>query len=117
MRHHVILAALGLAIGILAAEVPVAAAPVARAYPNPAHGTVHVRFTLNPVNFYLRATVRDVSGHLIRILHDGPLLEGEHGEISWDGLTTTGQRVPSGFYFIRIDENGRVSVVKTWIIR
>ena len=117
MRHHVIWAALGLAIGILTAGAPIAAAPVARAYPNPSNGTVHVRFTLNPANLYLRATVHDVTGHLIRILHDGPLLAGDHGEISWDGLTTTGQRVPSGFYFIRIDDNGRVSVVRTWIIR
>lgn len=119
MRHYVIWAALGLVIGIFTAGAPVVAAPAPciRVYPNPSHNMVHVRFTLSPADFYLRATVHDVSGHLIRVLHDGPLLAGEHEVLSWDGRTTTGQRVPSGFYFIRIDENGRVSVVKTWIIR
>lgn len=95
------------------------------AYPNPAHDVIHIAFktalpgSLIVTNYQVRATVHNVTGQLVRRLRDGPinLGSGDHGEIVWDGRTESGQRVPSGFYFIRIVRNGQVSVLKVWYIR
>lgn len=47
------------------------------------------------------------SGLLIRTLFDGMLAAGRH-DLVWDGRDTTGNRVPSGIYFYRIEGGGRV---------
>jgi flagellar hook assembly protein FlgD len=78
---------------------------------------VRVAFALlNPVT-EMRVTVHDLTGRSVRTVRDGVLAQGDHGEIYWDGRTTTGQRVPSGFYWIRIEIDEKVSVLKVWFLR
>ena len=91
-----------------------------KVYPNPSRGPVHVWLATKPTDIEIRATVHDLSGRLVRTIRDGPILPGDHGETDWDGRTTSGQRVPSGFYWILIRVRGQISydsVVKVWIIR
>ena len=97
----------------------------AKVYPNPARDIVHIvpgTNTPNSIiapNEQLRVTVHNVTGRLVRKLHDGRINfgAGDHGEITWDGRMDSGHRVPSGFYYIRIVRNGQVSVVKVWYVR
>ncbi|MEZ4649340.1 MAG: hypothetical protein R3E97_11285 [Candidatus Eisenbacteria bacterium] len=48
----------------------------------------------------VRATVHDASGRAIRSLT--PDLQGDSGEIRWDGRDRSGVAVPSGVYFLRM---------------
>ncbi len=101
------------------------AAADAKVYPNPARDVIHIAFGSTTPNSIivpsdqLRVTVHDVTGRLVCMVRDGPIDygAGDHGAIVWDGRTASGQRVASGFYYIRIVMNGRVSVVKAWFIR
>lgn len=128
MRAVVILASalwLGMSGVASAAENArvVTAVAEARVYPNPSHDLVRIAFGPTAPNsiiiesYQLRVTVHNVTGRLVRRLRDGPIGVGDHGEITWDGRTDSGRRVPSGFYYIRIVRNGQVSVVKVWYIR
>jgi hypothetical protein len=96
-----------------------------RACPNPARDVVHIAFgssasdsIIVPI-YRLRVTVHNATGRLVRKLRDGRIDfgGGDHGEITWEGRTDSGQRVPSGLYYIRIVRDGRVSVLKVRYIR
>jgi hypothetical protein len=76
--------------------------------PNPARGTSAVRFEITrwggePV----WVGVYDVSGRLVRHVHDGPVPAGRYS-IEWDGRDDRGELVPSGHYIIsgRTGANG-----------
>lgn len=109
------------------ALVPSRGAPAAgdvRVFPNPARDVVHIAFasavpdSIIVPNYQLRVTVHNAAGRLLRKLRDGRVDfgAGDHGEIAWDGRTSSGRRVPSGFYYIRIVRNGQVSATKVWYI-
>jgi flagellar hook assembly protein FlgD len=50
----------------------------------------------------VRAGVWDVSGRLVRTLHDGTLRAGIQ-DLTWDGCGPDGRPVAAGIYWIRID--------------
>ncbi len=69
---------------------------------NPVVGAARAEFELTvPSGQAARLQVFDVAGRLVRTLHDGPA-ESETLRVSWDRTDTTGRRVPSGIYFIRL---------------
>ena len=68
--------------------------------PNPARGVSAVRFDITrwggePVWL----GIYDVSGRLIREVHDGPVPTGRYS-FAWDGRNDRGELVPSGHYII-----------------
>jgi hypothetical protein len=65
--------------------------------PNPASGTVEIRFGL-PDAGPARLLIVDVTGRQIAVLHDGWMDAGDH-VIAWDGKLADGTRAPSGVYF------------------
>jgi hypothetical protein len=66
-----------------------------------------VRFEIpNPMVVSLR--VYDKTGRLVRTLVDGEQKEGMH-QIEWDGLDGSGQEVPQGIYFSRLQVGTSVS--------
>jgi hypothetical protein len=73
--------------------------------PNPVvEGPVTLRYAL-PQAGALRATAHDLSGRLVRTIHDGRA-EAE-GTLVWDGADDAGRAVPAGIYFIRVAAAGR----------
>jgi hypothetical protein len=69
--------------------------------PNPfADGTV-VRFDL-PSAAKVRVSVYDVTGQLVRTLHDAEAAAGVH-RLEWDGSDSSGRRVARGVYFVRME--------------
>jgi len=50
--------------------------------------------------------VYDLSGRLVRIVHDGPELNGRYEDKAWDGRDAGGQLVPPGLYIVRIAVEG-----------
>ena len=66
---------------------------------NPSQGTF--RFALSmPRPAWLRASVYDVFGRLVRTLHDEQCQNGEQ-MILWDGRDRAGRSVASGVYLLR----------------
>jgi len=83
--------------------------------PNPTTGAVAIRGTVaGPGEVTVR--VLDVRGRVVRTLHHGPLDPGPL-EILWDGRDDRGGPVPSGIYFCRWRDAGRVSVGRIVRIR
>ena len=69
-------------------------------YPNPFNPLTRVQFTLaqaGPTSL----NVYDMQGHLVRILVNEDLGEGQHSYV-WDGADNAGRRVGSGVYFARL---------------
>ncbi len=51
-------------------------------------------------------SVHDLSGRLVRVIHDGPERSGRYRDKTWDGLDAWGQLVPPGLYIVRISVAG-----------
>ncbi len=83
---------------------------ITRSHPNPFAATTEVEFILeNPGP--AAVTVYDVRGRRV-----ATLAEGEHGAgihtVSWDGIDASGNALPSGMYFVRLEAAGLSSVRK-----
>jgi flagellar hook capping protein FlgD len=88
VEHEPRVSSLQLAVG----PNPMAAGPVTLRYALPAAGT-------------LRATAHDLSGRLVRTIHDG--VAEAAGTLAWDGADDAGRTVPAGVYFIRVAAAGQ----------
>lgn len=97
--------------GALSVEPFHPAAKLLRVYPNPARGSCRVRFVLPEAG---PAVVRvvDVSGRLVRQLHDGPAPAGRT-EVSWDGRDQRGMEVAGGLYYVQLKNGPAVPVTLT----
>jgi hypothetical protein len=104
------------AIQILAtgtADVPNAAPPgitFARPSPNPARGSLTLRFAL-PRETRVRLAVYDVMGRRVRELASGAQPGGERA-VAWDLRDERGQAVGAGLYFARLEAEGRALTQK-----
>lgn len=105
-------AALGVEGGTTQLSVPASAvagvASILPARPNPFVSDTEISFALPSPT---RAAVRlfDVSGRLVRTLHDGPAASGVH-RLRWDGRSDRGQNVGVGIYFVQLSAG---SVLRT----
>jgi hypothetical protein len=73
--------------------------------PNPARGSLTLRFTL-PREAPVRLAIYDVGGRRVRDLLSGPQPAGERS-VAWDLRDEAGQAVRSGLYFLRLEAEGR----------
>jgi len=71
-------------------------------YPNPFNPSTLIRFDVSSPGARVSLRVYDVSGRLVRILHDGITSSGPHA-VTWDGTNLHGQHVSSGVYFYRLE--------------
>ncbi|MCK4413282.1 MAG: hypothetical protein KAY32_07050 [Candidatus Eisenbacteria sp.] len=74
------------------------------ARPNPFRGDVAIRFSCanqGPV----RVSVFDVSGRLVRTVHDGKVSQGET-RLVWDGADNAGRRMDCGVYWVEMSTSG-----------
>ena len=79
---------------------------LSRVHPNPAAGRADVRFEA-PSRSRVAVRVFDVSGALIRTLHDGVVEPGRH-TLTWDRRNDTGLPVAAGVYYARLEAPGFV---------
>ncbi len=75
------------------------------ATPNPFNPTTEISFSLG-VSTHAVLNIYDVSGSLVRVLHEGTLAAGQH-RLSWDGRDNSGGTQPSGVYLARLVEDGK----------
>ncbi|MBD3165419.1 T9SS type A sorting domain-containing protein [bacterium] len=84
-------------------------------YPNPFNASTTITCTLDRPG-EVRVTVYDLLGREVRRLHDGRMQPGVH-EIHWDGLASDGAALPSGMYFVRLQDGGRQRTSKAMLLR
>ena len=82
--------------------------------PNPVAGRTLLAFDL-PAATTVRAALYDVSGRLVRSLVDEALPAGKH-QRAWDRRDHSGQLVPAGIYFLRLDAGAHQSRQKIVVI-
>jgi hypothetical protein len=100
---------------ITGTEVELAPSPPARvqAAPNPFASSTDIRFSI-PAGGETEVTAYDVSGRLVRRLHQGVLRAGPHA-LDWDGRDEAGRDVRSGVYFIQVRSG--VTTLRTKVFR
>jgi hypothetical protein len=88
---------------------------LAQNVPNPFSSSTRIDFQTD-VGGDVRLEIYDVSGRLVRIIHDGPVLPQGQSK-SWDGRDEHGRPLPSGVYFCKAVGEGWSSVKKMTLAR
>jgi hypothetical protein len=100
-------------------DPPVTAPPLTfRIYPaspNPVEENMVFAFDL-PETRLVRVSLYDSSGRLMRTLADGPIPAGRHQRV-WNRRDQTGNRVPAGIYFVRMDAGAHRSHQKIVVMQ
>jgi len=78
---------------------------LAPSWPNPAHGSARIAFSL-PSPGRVKLSVYDLAGARVRTLVDGERASGAQSVV-WDGRDSQGATVRAGAYFVRLDFGGR----------
>ena len=83
--------------------------------PNPATARASIGYTL-PEGWSARLSVHDVAGRLVRRLDPAT---GTRGFLSvdWDGTASSGERVASGVYFVRLEVDGAIATQRIVLLR
>jgi|GEM_PF-6567013 len=84
-------------------------------YPNPFNATTVIPFSI-PSRSRVELHILDLEGQLVRVLHSGPLREGDH-RFLWHGLDRRGIPVASGIYFYRIRVKGEQQYRKLLLMK
>ena len=90
---------------VLAAGDPVPPPAALTNAPNPFSDRTTIRVAMARPGVASLA-IFDVSGRLVRKLHDGPIAEGVRAFV-WDGQDDEGRRVAAGVYHLRLSGDGR----------
>ena len=100
--------------GIDDGDSPVTSLVLHGAFPNPFSGAAAVAYELPEGEDDLKVAVYNMSGQLVRVLHEGAAPAGP-GRLIWNGTDESGRRVAGGIYFVRAsfgdDELSRKLVV------
>ena len=83
--------------------------------PNPSWGAARFRFTL-PTAQSAQLALFDVRGRLVREFATGVQPAGER-QVEWDGRAASGQRLPAGFYVLRLETAGRTLTERVIVAR
>ena len=84
-------------------------------FPNPFNPRTTVAFKVRDSR-QVRLAVFDIRGQLVKELVDRSYSPGEY-EATWQGRDSTGRPVPSGEYFIRLEQGNEVSLSKALLVR
>ena len=69
---------------------------------------VSVRYSLLSLSALrpVKVSVFDLSGRLVRVLHDAPQSNGRYVNLVWDGLDDSDDPVAPGIYLVRVSAEG-----------
>ncbi len=89
-------------VGVAAPTAPIEE-PFVRAWPNPMSHRTDIHYSL-PAGWHgpVRLTIVDVTGRLVQTVVDKGQTAGDY-HATWTGIDQSGQEVPSGVYFLRLD--------------
>ena len=84
-------------------------------YPNPFNPVTRIRYSI-PELAYLKLSIYDINGILVKTLQDGNQSAGKY-ETVWDGKNSSGNKVGSGVYFYRIQANSFIQTRKMILLK
>jgi hypothetical protein len=84
--------------------------------PNPATAHARIGYALPEGWRSARLSVHDVTGRLVRRLDPATGAQG-YLTVDWDGRASSGERVASGVYFVRLDVDGAVATQRMVLLR
>jgi hypothetical protein len=85
-------------------------------FPDPFNPLTHVGYEL-PHSARVTLRVYDPSGRLVRELLDSVEHDGGVYSVPWDGRSDSGQLLPSGVYFARLEAGREVAVNKMVLLK
>jgi len=83
--------------------------------PNPFNPSTEIRFDL-PEPGIVRLAIYDISGRLVRVLHDGRESAGSHSSV-WNGTDHAGRPVAPGVYLLRLEGDHRTATRKMVLVK
>jgi hypothetical protein len=83
--------------------------------PNPFITHTQIRYTLHQTGHVI-IKIFNIHGDVVRTLHNGKQLAGQHS-VEWDGKNTTGQDSGPGIYFYRIETQESIQSMKMFRLR
>ncbi len=92
------------------------AAGIRYVMPNPATTGASIGYSLPAGWRSARLAVHDVAGRLVRRLDPATGAQGFHA-VDWDGTASSGDRVASGVYFVRLEVDGAVATQRMVLLR
>jgi uncharacterized delta-60 repeat protein len=84
--------------------------------PNPTSGEVKLSFFVPPGGGRTRITIHDLSGRVVATVCNRSAAGGS-GAVVWDGTDSTGHRVASGVYFVRLAHQSNIRIQKVVVLR
>jgi flagellar hook assembly protein FlgD len=84
-------------------------------YPNPFNPSTTIQFEL-PRRTNISIAVYNILGQEVKVLIDRLLSPGTHS-VSWDGTNSSGNSVPGGVYFYRMNADAFVSTRKMVLLK
>ena len=102
-------------VGVDPDEVPVLAARLGPAYPNPFNPRVDIPFEV-AADDHVRISVYDTSGRLVAVLVNDTRPAGGH-VVTWHGADGSGRRMPSGVYLVRLESPSSTDSGKLVLLR
>jgi flagellar hook assembly protein FlgD len=86
-------------------------------YPNPSTGQTTVVFRVAASQAEVGLSVYDVAGRRVASIVEGPFAQGEWST-TWDGRSrATGDPLPQGIYFVRLESRGENHTEKLILVR
>ncbi len=105
----------GYEIGVEEEESPQRVPLIAGSRPNPFRESASIEYQLLQRGT-VRVAVYNLSGQEVRTLVDGVKSAGVHS-IVWDATDSSGRRVPSGTYYLRVRSDGYDTTKKLVVVR
>jgi hypothetical protein len=103
-------------VSVEAPAHPVPGAIGLESYPNPFTATTVVRLH-GREGARARVTVYDAVGRRVMRLVRDEVMHCADEEVAWDGMSESGERLPSGVYFVRMELEGVAKTRKVTLVR
>jgi flagellar hook assembly protein FlgD len=84
-------------------------------YPNPFNSSTTIKYTI-PGESYVKVSVFNVQGQRVNVLVD-QVQEPGYKSINWNGRSQSGYVLPSGVYFVVVQQNNETEVKKVMMIK
>ena len=85
-------------------------------YPNPFNPSTTIEFSLAKISI-VRLSIYNINGRLVVDLIDHEEISAGKYEISWDGITSSGNRASTGLYFYRLSAGEYVDTKKMLLLK
>ncbi len=85
-------------------------------YPNPFNDELFINYTVINDNENVTIEIYDIFGRFVSEIVDGNH-KAESYQLRWDGSDVNGNPLQNGLYFIRMNTNDKVKILKIQIVR